>query len=78
VSEEDAGHTIREGKEFLAAARKYLERRWHQKPCGNHVGSRRQDTLFETRKLLQTGRYGRVRGGHTIAAIFVKCLQNGV
>ncbi len=26
VSEEDAEHTIREGKEFLAAARKYLER----------------------------------------------------
>ena len=27
VSEEDADHTIREGKEFLAAAREYLERR---------------------------------------------------
>ncbi|QYJ15622.1 hypothetical protein Rxycam_01446 [Rubrobacter xylanophilus DSM 9941] len=26
VSEEDARHTIREGKEFLAAAREYLER----------------------------------------------------
>jgi uncharacterized protein (UPF0332 family) len=26
VSEEDAEHTIREGKEFLAAAREYLER----------------------------------------------------
>lgn len=27
VSKEDAEHTIREGKEFLAAAREYLERR---------------------------------------------------
>jgi hypothetical protein len=26
VSEEDAQHTIREGKEFLAAPREYLER----------------------------------------------------